>query len=114
MMELAFCFYLRAKSHLGDTAMAALHEEIAAVAPTFCQRIKKLIEDTEREIDRLPEKIERLEAAIRKEESSENPDPDILATLRQELEAARHQLEDDRLALPLMQEDFDALCVPHN
>ena len=93
--------------------MAAVHEAIAASAPGFCQRQKKLIEDTGKEIKKLPERIDRLEASIRQEESSGNPDPDVLATLRQELEAAQHQLEDDQLALPLMQEDFDALCVPH-
>jgi chromosome segregation ATPase len=93
--------------------MVAVNETITAAAPTFCQRLKKRIEDTKEEIAKLPEVIARLEASIRKEESSRNPDPDTLASLRQALETAQHQLEDDERALPLDQEDFDALCVPH-
>jgi chromosome segregation ATPase len=104
---------MHAQNHLGDTAMAAVHDTIAAAAPNFCQRLKKRIEDTEKEMAKLPEVIDHLEASIRKEESSRDPDPDTLASLKQALETAQHQLEDDELALPLDQKDFDALCVPH-
>ncbi len=94
--------------------MADVHEAIAATAPAFCRRLKKMIEDTETEMEKLPERIDRLEASIRKEELSKNPDPEILASLTQALESAQHQLETDKLSLPGLQEDFDALCVPHN